>query len=154
MADVQNPYAPPHAPIQDIALKSERPRRPLWVWVIALSLGLVSVSVIDTLILRGLAFTPDLAALSARLTWPNVVVQLVFWCMVLTAAGFLFMLRVTAIRLFWAAVTIAALWDLSMFVFGWISDTDATPLGMLVKVVVWSSILAYAYRLKAKGVLR
>jgi hypothetical protein len=109
---------------------------------------------IVTPILGMLAFRPGLAADYGRWTWLWVGVHFVFWCVVLTAAVLLFMLRVTAIRLFWLTVSIAALSDLAVLVFGSMSDTVATSLRMFVQVVVWGSILAYAYRLKAKGVLR
>jgi len=154
MADALNPYAPPHAPIQDIALKKERPRRPLWVWVIAPSLGSMGAVLIVMLILGRLAFSPDLAAEYGRWSWFAVGVHFVFWCVVLTAAVFLFMLRVAAIRLFSLIVSIAALSDLSVFVLGTMSDFVATPSSVFVQVVVWAPILAYAYRLKAKGALR
>src|SRR5262245_23672338 len=150
MVGSDNPYVAPQSTVEDIPQEGQPVKRPAWVWVIAVLLGVFGVASVVMFTLAILAVTPEFAAIYARLGGVNFAITLVHACLTLAAAIFLFMLRLRAILLLWLATGIVAASDL----FQLISNGPDTLFRSAFHAVFWGLILSYVYRLKARGILR
>ena len=145
-----NPYAGPQSRVTDISHERGSAKRPAWVWVSAALLGFFAVANIVVLALGLFAVTPDFAAAFERLNGLDFAIRLIHACLILTAAVLLFMLRLRAILFLWLPVGMTAATDVLVL----ISKGPDTLFRTTLHVVLWGLVLSYAYRLKARGILR
>jgi len=150
MVDSDNPYLAPQSTISDIPQGREPAKRPGWVWVIAVLLGVFGVASAVMFTLAILAVTPEFAAIYARFGGVNSAITLVHACVTIGAAILLFMLRLRAILLLWLATGIVAAFD----VFALVSMGPYSLFRTTFHAVFWGLIISYAYRLKTRGILR
>src|SRR5262245_44048352 len=144
MVDSDNPYLAPQSTVKDIPQGREPARRPGWVWVIAVLLGVFGVATVVILALAMLEGTSGFAATYERLGSINFAITLIHACLTMGAAILLFMLRLRAILLLWLATAIVATFD----VFALVSMGPYSLFRTAFHAVFWGLIISYAYRLK------
>jgi hypothetical protein len=139
MIGSDNPYVAPRSAVKDVPLERQPAKRPRWVWVIALLLGVFGVATVVILVLAMLEWAPDFAATYERLGRFNFAMTLIWACLTIGAAILLFMLRLRAIPLLWLAAGIVGTFD----VFALVSMGPYSLFRTIFHAVFWGLILSY-----------
>lgn len=154
----EDPYAAPQSVVADVD-SGARPGRPVLVWVITVFFGLSAVWTLVSFALVSSGAVPlppaareyydGLGILDYALTVGVSALNL--WGIVL-----LFLLRARAVKVILAALAVALLINAYQFLFKGLAPAlgGAGGLGMVIGLLLWAAVLFYAWRLKAKGVLR
>jgi hypothetical protein len=154
----EDPYAAPQSAVSDVDADA-RPGRPLLVWIITVFFGLSAVWTLVSfaLILSGAVPLPPAAReYYARLGILDYALTIGVSALNLWGIVLLFLLRARAVKVILAALAVTLLINAYQVLLKGLAPAlgGAGSMGMVIGPSLWAAILFYAWRLKAKGVLR
>jgi hypothetical protein len=154
-----DPYAPPTAPVAEIEDPLATPRRPKWVWVIAVLYvfgGLWSLFITTMMHSGAIRTPPEARAYYDSLSTLDYTLTFLTTALNVIGGILLFRLRAKALAFLAAAVVSSLLTLLYQSFTGALGRMLSGPggYGLFVGISVALAVIAYVHRLKVKGVLR
>jgi hypothetical protein len=155
----RDPYTAPQSRVADATVGVADRARPAWVWAIAIFFGLSTVWTLLSFALIGSGAIPlnaEAKAYYAGLSALDYALAIAGASLNLCGIVLLFLLRAKAPAFLLAALTIGVVNTLyQVATKNLLSAAGGSgSVGMLIGLLLWGVICAYAYRLRRRGVLR